>query len=98
MSSNTKDCLGSAMFPYYLMKGCSIEQPVFGANYIKGTVSAEPGGKWLFFGVEFLSSSAAVVNKLILKTNIPADICLLMFMITAGVQHHVPVFFFKEFM
>lgn len=53
-----------------------------------------------FFCVEFLSSSVAVVNKLILKTNIPADICLLMFMITAGVQHHVPVFFFffKEFM
>ncbi|XP_077475939.1 postacrosomal sheath WW domain-binding protein [Stigmatopora argus] len=45
-SSNTKDCLGSAMFPYYLMKGCSIEQPVFAANYIKGTVSAEPGGGW----------------------------------------------------
>lgn len=45
VSSNTKDCLGSAMFPYYLMKGCSIEQPVFGANYIKGTVSAEAGGK-----------------------------------------------------
>lgn len=45
VSSNTKDCLGSAMFPYYLMKGCSIEQPVFAANYIKGTVSAEPGGR-----------------------------------------------------
>lgn len=44
VSSNIKDCLGSAMFPYYLMKGCSIEQPVFAANYIKGTVSAEPGG------------------------------------------------------
>lgn len=37
------------MFPYYLMKGCSIEQPVFGANYIKGTVSAEAGGEWLFY-------------------------------------------------
>lgn len=37
------------MFPYYLMKGCSIEQPVFGANYIKGTVSAEAGGEWLLF-------------------------------------------------
>lgn len=48
VSSNNKDCLGSAMFPYYLMKGCSIEQPVFGANYIKGTVSAEPGGECPF--------------------------------------------------
>lgn len=40
------------MFPYYLMKGCSIEQPVFAANYIKGSVSAEPDGGWtlcLFF-------------------------------------------------
>lgn len=46
VSSSTKDCLGSAMFPYYLMKGCSIEQPVFGANFIKGTVLAEPGGGW----------------------------------------------------
>ncbi|KPP76079.1 WW domain binding protein 2-like, partial [Scleropages formosus] len=46
VSSNTKDILGSMMFPYYLMKGCSIEQPVFSANYIKGTISAEPGGGW----------------------------------------------------
>lgn len=26
------------------MKGCEIKQPVLGANYIKGTVNAEPGG------------------------------------------------------
>lgn len=31
------------------MKGCSIEQPVFAANYIKGTVSAEPGGRCFEF-------------------------------------------------
>ena len=43
--SSNKDCLGSCMFPYYLMKGCSIEQPVFNANFIKGTVAAEPGGE-----------------------------------------------------
>uniref|UniRef100_A0A0E9RPN0 GRAM domain-containing protein n=1 Tax=Anguilla anguilla TaxID=7936 RepID=A0A0E9RPN0_ANGAN len=46
VSSNVKDSLGSFMFPYYLMKGCSIEQPVFAANFIKGTVSAEAGGGW----------------------------------------------------
>lgn len=33
------------MMPFYMMKGCEIKQPVLGANYIKGTVSAEPGGK-----------------------------------------------------
>ncbi|KAG9343048.1 hypothetical protein JZ751_015266 [Albula glossodonta] len=43
VSSNARDSLGSVMFPYYLMKGCSIEQPVFAANFIKGTISAEAG-------------------------------------------------------
>lgn len=35
----------SFMMPFYLIKGCSIEQPVFSANYIKGVIQAEPGGK-----------------------------------------------------
>lgn len=41
-----KDALQSFMMPFYLMKGCEIKQPVLGANYIKGSVSAEPGGGW----------------------------------------------------
>ncbi|XP_075889918.1 WW domain-binding protein 2 isoform X6 [Nelusetta ayraudi] len=41
-----RDLLQSLMMPFYLMKGCEIKQPVLGANYIKGTVSAEPGGGW----------------------------------------------------
>ncbi|XP_072312110.1 WW domain-binding protein 2 isoform X2 [Eucyclogobius newberryi] len=41
-----RDVLRSLMMPFYLMKGCEIKQPVLGANYIKGTVSAEPGGGW----------------------------------------------------
>ncbi|XP_077482338.1 WW domain-binding protein 2 [Stigmatopora argus] len=40
------DGLRSFMFPFYLMKGCEIKQPVLGANYIKGTINAEPGGGW----------------------------------------------------
>nr|XP_020480597.1 postacrosomal sheath WW domain-binding protein [Monopterus albus] len=70
VSSNTKDCLGSAMFPYYLMKGCSIEQPVFGANYIKGTVSAEPGGGWegqAHFKMSFLSGGAIELGQHLFK-------------------------------
>ena len=39
-----KDALQSFMMPFYLMKGCEIKQPVLGANYIKGSVNAEPGG------------------------------------------------------
>ncbi|KAK2866633.1 hypothetical protein Q7C36_002689 [Tachysurus vachellii] len=41
-----KDALQSFMMPFYLMKGCDVKQPVLGANYIKGTVSAEPEGGW----------------------------------------------------
>lgn len=39
-----KEALQSFMMPFYLMKGCEVKQPVLGANYVKGTVSAEPGG------------------------------------------------------
>ncbi len=39
-----RDALRSFMMPFYLMKGCEVKQPVLGANYIKGTVNAEPGG------------------------------------------------------
>uniref|UniRef100_A0A1A8CDR6 WW domain binding protein 2 n=1 Tax=Nothobranchius kadleci TaxID=1051664 RepID=A0A1A8CDR6_NOTKA len=41
-----RDALQSFMMPFYLMKSCEIKQPVLGANYIKGTISAEPGGGW----------------------------------------------------
>ncbi|KAK5885399.1 hypothetical protein CesoFtcFv8_019108 [Champsocephalus esox] len=70
VSSNTKDCMGSAMFPYYMMKGCSIEQPVFNANYIKGTVSAEAGGGWegqASFKMSFPSGGAIEVGQHLFK-------------------------------
>ncbi|XP_022598505.1 WW domain-binding protein 2 isoform X2 [Seriola dumerili] len=37
------DALQSFMMPFYLMKGCEVKQPVLGANYIKGSITAEPG-------------------------------------------------------
>lgn len=40
-----KEPLQSFMMPFYLIKGCEVKQPVLGANYIKGSVSAETGGK-----------------------------------------------------
>ncbi|KAM9780615.1 postacrosomal sheath WW domain-binding protein [Neosynchiropus ocellatus] len=68
--SKDKDRLGSAMFPYYLMKGCSIEQPVFAANYIKGTVTAEHGGGWeghAHFKLSFMSGGAIEVGQHLFK-------------------------------
>nr|KAF6417628.1 WW domain binding protein 2 [Molossus molossus] len=44
--SKGRDAMQSFMMPFYLMKDCEIKQPVFGANYIKGTVKAEAGGGW----------------------------------------------------
>ncbi|XP_028821122.1 WW domain-binding protein 2 [Denticeps clupeoides] len=41
-----KDALQSFMMPFYLVKGCEVKQPVLGANYVKGHVTAEPGGGW----------------------------------------------------
>lgn len=45
--SKGKDPMLSFMMPFYLVKGCSIEQPVFSANYIKGQIQAEAGGMCL---------------------------------------------------
>ncbi|XP_073462289.1 WW domain-binding protein 2 [Aquarana catesbeiana] len=44
--SKGRDPMQSFMMPFYMMKDCEIKQPVFGANFIKGTVKAEPGGGW----------------------------------------------------
>ena len=43
--AKSRDLLQSFMMPFYLIKGCEVKQPVLGANYIKGTVNAEPGGE-----------------------------------------------------
>lgn len=43
--SKGKDAMQSFVMPFYLLKDCEIKQPVFGANYIKGTVKAEAGGR-----------------------------------------------------
>ncbi|XP_046449395.1 WW domain-binding protein 2-like [Daphnia pulex] len=46
-SSTTKDPLQSFSFPFCTMKDVELEQPMFGANYIKGKVRAQPNGGWV---------------------------------------------------
>uniref|UniRef100_A0AAR2JF89 GRAM domain-containing protein n=1 Tax=Pygocentrus nattereri TaxID=42514 RepID=A0AAR2JF89_PYGNA len=70
VSSNLKDKFCSFMFPYYLMKNCSIEQPVFAANYIQGTIKAEPGGGWegqANFKLSFPSGGAIELGQHLFK-------------------------------
>uniref|UniRef100_A0A8C0XS41 GRAM domain-containing protein n=1 Tax=Castor canadensis TaxID=51338 RepID=A0A8C0XS41_CASCN len=45
-SRSASDPMLSFMMPFDLMKNCTVEQPVFGANYIKGTIQAAPDGGW----------------------------------------------------
>uniref|UniRef100_A0A8B9H5X2 WBP2 N-terminal like n=1 Tax=Astyanax mexicanus TaxID=7994 RepID=A0A8B9H5X2_ASTMX len=70
VSSNMKERLCSFMFPYYLMKNCSIEQPVFAANYIQGIIKAEPGGGWegqASFKLTFPSGGAIELGQHLFK-------------------------------
>ncbi|VDD94799.1 unnamed protein product, partial [Enterobius vermicularis] len=40
------DALGSLSLPFHCIRDLKLEQPVFGANYLKGTALAQPGGNW----------------------------------------------------
>jgi len=46
-NQNAKDPLQSFSFPFCTMKDVELEQPMFGANYIKGKVRAQPNGGWI---------------------------------------------------
>uniref|UniRef100_A0A8C8XPX2 GRAM domain-containing protein n=1 Tax=Panthera leo TaxID=9689 RepID=A0A8C8XPX2_PANLE len=48
------DPMFSFMMPFDLMSNCTVEQPVFAANYIKGTIQAAPDGEL----TDFFSFSA----------------------------------------
>ncbi|CAH6791255.1 Wbp2nl [Phodopus roborovskii] len=45
-SPSSSDPMLSFMMPFHLMNNCTVEQPVFGANYIKGTIQAAADGGW----------------------------------------------------
>ncbi|XP_075819632.1 postacrosomal sheath WW domain-binding protein isoform X1 [Microtus pennsylvanicus] len=45
-SRSNNDPMLSFMMPFHLMTNCTVEQPIFAANYIKGTIQAAPDGGW----------------------------------------------------
>ncbi|XP_052604419.1 postacrosomal sheath WW domain-binding protein [Peromyscus californicus insignis] len=45
-SRSLNDPMLSFMMPFHLMSNCTVEQPVLGANYIKGMIQAAPDGGW----------------------------------------------------
>nr|CAG4650354.1 EOG090X0ADZ [Sida crystallina] len=46
-NTNAKDPLMSFSFPFCTMKDVELEQPMFGANYLKGKVRAQQNGGWI---------------------------------------------------
>lgn len=53
------DPMFSFMMPFDLMSNCTVEQPVFAANYIKGTIQAAPDGECSPSEVYFFPSKAS---------------------------------------
>ncbi|KAG8177649.1 hypothetical protein JTE90_000335 [Oedothorax gibbosus] len=61
LNKTEKDPLQSMSFPFFSLSGVELEQPVFGANYIKGNVNAQPGGFWTgkaVFKLKFFNGGA----------------------------------------
>ena len=46
VNKNKNDVFQSFSMPFFCLRNLDIEQPVFGANYIKGEVRSEPQGRW----------------------------------------------------
>lgn len=60
-NKDTKDTLQSFSFPFHTVTNLELEQPIFGANYIKGAVKAEPNGNWTghcTFKLKFMKGGA----------------------------------------
>lgn len=46
-NKSSSDAMQSFSFPFVTLSEVGIEQPIFGANYIKGKVRAQPNGNWI---------------------------------------------------
>lgn len=44
--NQNKDAMRSFSMPFHCMKEVQLDQPIFGANYLKGAAVAQPGGNW----------------------------------------------------
>lgn len=71
INKNLQDKLQSFSFPFIALREVEIEQPVFGANFIKGKVKAQPNGNWegdAKFKLLFKKGGAIEFGQAMLKT------------------------------
>eukprot|EP00096_Caligus_rogercresseyi_P002656 TRINITY_DN1487_c0_g1_i1.p1 TRINITY_DN1487_c0_g1~~TRINITY_DN1487_c0_g1_i1.p1 ORF type:complete len:266 (-),score=98.59 TRINITY_DN1487_c0_g1_i1:257-1054(-) len=69
-NSDTKDPLLSFSFPFVTLREIELEQPIFGANYIKGGVVAQPNGNFngsAGFKLHFKSGGAIEFGQAMLQ-------------------------------
>ncbi|XP_036924357.1 postacrosomal sheath WW domain-binding protein [Sturnira hondurensis] len=69
-SHSVSDPLFSFMMPFDLMSNCTVEQPVFAANYIRGTIRAAPDGGWngqATFKLAFRKGGAIKFSQLLMN-------------------------------
>lgn len=69
-NKNASDKLMSFSFPFVSISEVELEQPVFGANYIKGKVRAQPNGNWVGeakFKLMFKSGGCIEFGQVLLK-------------------------------
>jgi len=69
-NKKSSDPMQSFSFPFVALKDVELEQPIFGANYIKGKVRAQPGGNFVGeakFKLHFKSGGAIDFGQAMLK-------------------------------
>jgi len=69
-NKKSSDPMLSFSFPFVSLKDVELEQPIFGANYIKGKVRAQPGGNFIGeakFKLHFKSGGAIDFGQAMLK-------------------------------
>ncbi|XP_069785435.1 WW domain-binding protein 2-like isoform X2 [Narcine bancroftii] len=104
VAKDSREALKSFTMPFYLMRSCEIKQPVLGANYIKGTIKAEPNGGWegsATFKLTFTNGGAIEFGQLMFRTAqqasrgaVPSDFYCYPFVPNSamGVPMEVPVY------
>lgn len=69
-AKDQKEKMQSFSFPFVTLREVEIEQPMFGANYIKGHCRAQPNGNWLGeckFKLHFKSGGAIEFGQAMLR-------------------------------
>ncbi|XP_065340417.1 WW domain-binding protein 2 [Cloeon dipterum] len=72
LNSDAKDKMQSFSFPFVTMSEVELEQPIFGANFIKGKVRAQDNGGWVGeakFKLHFKHGGAIDFGQAMLKAS-----------------------------